>query len=130
VFMPRMFFPEKKVLNDKQHLNKYTGLNIYGTASFSLGYIPESYIDFGYTFMWVPIFLLGFLIGKIYNNILFHSYNLFWGLLFAVPMLDNINVFGRNASKIMGQLILYYIAVLLLRRFVVPIVDKYLKQEN
>ena len=49
-FMPRLFFPSKTVIDDSERTNYYTGLGVAGAeegTSISLGYVAESYIDFG-----------------------------------------------------------------------------------
>jgi hypothetical protein len=70
-FMPRIIFADKSAINDSDFTRKYTGKNVVGEndqgTSISIGYVGESYIDFGTYFMMVPIFLLGFFYGKFYK---------------------------------------------------------------
>ena len=68
--MPRIFFPGKSAINDSEFTNKFSGLSFATSAegtSVSIGYMGEAYIDFGYIFMMVPIFLLGLTIGWFYK---------------------------------------------------------------
>ena len=49
-FMPRLFFPDKGIIDDSERTNKYTGLGVSGSdvgTSISIGYFGEAYIDFG-----------------------------------------------------------------------------------
>ena len=49
-FMPRLFFPDKAIIDDSERTNKYTGLGVSGSdvgTSISIGYFGEAYIDFG-----------------------------------------------------------------------------------
>jgi hypothetical protein len=69
VFMPRILFPDKPALDDSQRTSYFTGLRVAGArqgTSISIGYIGESYIDFGSRMMLIPILLLGYLYGWIY----------------------------------------------------------------
>lgn len=70
-FMPRIVFSNKSVIDDSEFTTKYTGENSIGlndqATSVSIGYIGESYIDFGAYLMMAPIFLLGFVYGKFYE---------------------------------------------------------------
>jgi hypothetical protein len=70
VLMPRLFFPDKPPINDSDRVNRYSGTQVataeQGT-SISLGYMTESYIDFGPVGMFAPIFLLGVFYGLIYR---------------------------------------------------------------
>lgn len=69
-FMPRLFFGGKTVIDDSERTNLYAGTTVAGTdegTSIGIGYIAESYIDFGPYIMMVPIFLFGMLLGWIFK---------------------------------------------------------------
>lgn len=70
-FMPRIFFANKSVIDDSQFTSKFTGENVVSEGdqgtSISIGYIGESYIDFGVYLMMLPIFLLGWTYGKFFR---------------------------------------------------------------
>lgn len=70
VFTPRFLFSDKPPVHDSVRTNYYTGLGVasyeQGT-SISIGYMAESYIDFGVPFMFLPIFGLGVLLGLFYR---------------------------------------------------------------
>ncbi|MGI8960840.1 MAG: hypothetical protein ACR2IV_13975 [Bryobacteraceae bacterium] len=69
-FLPRLFFPEKAVIDDSERTALYTGMPVSGTeqgTSISIGYFAESYIDFGPLFMFIPIILVGIVYGLIYR---------------------------------------------------------------
>jgi hypothetical protein len=70
VFMPRFLFPNKAALDDSERTAYYTGVAVAGAdkgTSIGIGYMGESYIDFGTTLMFVPVFLLGGLAGWAYS---------------------------------------------------------------
>jgi hypothetical protein len=69
VVTPRFLFPNKAALNESARTNQFTGLGVAGEAegtAISIGYMGESYIDFGVFGMFVPIFLLGYYYGLVY----------------------------------------------------------------
>ncbi len=128
IFTPRLFFPDKPMVDDAAHLNKYTGLmtNYKGGTSMSLGYMGDSYIDFGPVGMAIPILLIGFIIGRVYKYLLLNSYNIIWGFILIVPMYFIIAINGMPAIKIMGRVFTYLLAIYLFNRFVVPRIDRFL----
>jgi hypothetical protein len=70
VLMPRFLFPDKAALDDSVRTSHYTGLQVAGQesgSSIGIGYIGESYVDFGKAGMFAPIFLLGVFFGLIYR---------------------------------------------------------------
>jgi hypothetical protein len=75
-FMPRLFFPHKEIIDDTKRTNEFTrglagpsgGSSV--ETSVSLGYIAESYIDFGPYLMMAPPFLFGILCGQIFRRFL------------------------------------------------------------
>jgi hypothetical protein len=72
-FAPRLLFPDKRVINDSELTNRYTGLGVASYlegTSISMGYMAEAYIDFGPLFMFVPIAALGLFIGYFHRWLL------------------------------------------------------------
>jgi hypothetical protein len=70
VLEPRLFFPDKPIYEATIKTNKYTGIRYTGRAkgaSFSLGYFADSYVDFGYFGMYLPLALIGLLLSGIYR---------------------------------------------------------------
>jgi hypothetical protein len=72
VFMPRFLFPDKAILpSDSERTSRFTGKWYDATASsISMGYITESYIDFGILGVLLIPFMLGLLYALIARNIL------------------------------------------------------------
>jgi hypothetical protein len=130
VLLPRFFFPDKATIDDSQMVNKYC-IRKVATAkqgvSFSLGFMAESYIDFGPVLMYLMVFLVGCLLGGIYALILKQSINYFWGYTMVVGLYTKIFCNGTAGSKILGWIITYYIAFLIFRRFLMKPLDKYLR---
>jgi len=101
----------------------YTGLALASAAqgtSISMGYMVESYIDFGPVFMYVPIFLLGTLWGGMYRYFVSRGPPTLLGYSVAVTVLINANQFGMYTSKLLGSMLMSFIVMALLLRFVLP----------
>ena len=130
VLFPRFFFPDKGTIDDSQMVNKYCFKKVQTArsgVSFSLGFIAESYIDFGPAFMYIVVLLVGCLIGFIYSLILKQSINSFWAFTMALPLYEKISCNGTAGSKILGGVITYYISFLLFRKYLMKPLDNYLR---
>lgn len=109
-FMPRIFFPNKPTLDDSERTVLYTGLMVSGAeqgTSIGIGYVGESYIDFGPVGMFGPIFLLGCFYGAIYRFFALHSRYALLGNAVAAAILvfgaytietSNIKLVGTNVT--------------------------------
>jgi hypothetical protein len=106
VSMPRLLFPNKPKLYDSERTMMYTGVEVAGSAdstSIGIGYVGESYIDFGPAVMFIPIFLLGVIYGIIYRCFAIKSRLRLLGCAIATAIL----VFGActietASSKLLG----------------------------
>jgi hypothetical protein len=71
ILTPRLFFPDKPQLpSQSDEVRKYAGVWVGGretNTSYAFGYAGESYVDFGVPYMFVPILVLGVLIGVGYR---------------------------------------------------------------
>lgn len=132
ILMPRLFFPGKKSINDSEMVNKYCTqrVTVNKGATFSLGFMAESYIDFGWVYMYVPIFLLGLLFGYIYKLIIAVAPNYLWACIGITPLWFNIACNGTPGTKILGWLLTYFIALFLFRRFFMVAVDKMIRKDS
>ena len=129
MFKPRIFFPDKPILDESAHTNKYTGLFLAGYGqgtSHSLGYMADSYIDFGPYLMFIPIFLFGIFFGLIYRNLFTRSYNIFWGTILIIPFYELTNINGMSAIKAFNFLIMYFLVALIFRKFILRKLDRFL----
>jgi hypothetical protein len=121
VFMPRLFFPNKAVLDDSARASYYTGQAVAGTdtgASIGIGYFGESYIDFGPAGMFAPIFLLGIFYGLIYRLFISGVQNKIIGFAIAVSiLLFNACEIETSNVKILGGTVCVCLAMALFLRF-------------
>lgn len=133
VLVPRILDPNKKVIYDSEMVNRYTSRRVAGEeqgASFSLGFLAESYIDYGYVYMFIPVFLVGMLFGAVYRYILTNSENHMWGCAIVSPLWVYFNCNGIAGSKILGWIIMYFIVFLLFRKFLLKPLDIYMRGEK
>lgn len=126
VLQPRLLFPDKPpLLSDSDVLQKYTGI-YYGQSSgadtsVSLGYVAELYIDFRAGGTIAAMFLLGLLVGLAFRWLCSS---------FAMPMLVNyglavmlttsVTQFDQSLIKTAGAFVTTFLAVLILKRFLLP----------
>lgn len=130
--MPRVLFPDKEVLDDSKHLSKYTGQHFNGAeagSSFSLGYIPDAYIDFGPIFMFIPLFLFGYLFGIFYSYLFRASINTVWVWILTAPFFTLTNIYGTDTKKALGALLIYFFTILILRKIIVSRIDPFIRKK-
>ncbi len=123
-FMPRLFFPDKKAINDSELVNRYTGLGVAGAkqgTSISLGYLAESYIDFGPWLMFAPLFLLAWAAGRVYRWYLKNPASAgLLGMAIATVMLFPLAGLETSIVKLIGALLLRFLASLIVIYYLVP----------
>ncbi len=127
--LPRLFYPDKKVIDESQRTRQFTGVRVAGVdegTSISLGYPTESYIDFGFPLMFIPIFLLGAMYAVIYF-IFTRAAQSLCGAAFATSLLLEfvVHLAASNIS-IVGGIATGFIALFLCAKFVLPMVLPYL----
>jgi hypothetical protein len=130
---PRLFFPDKPVIDDSEHTSKYTGIYLASAsqgASHSIGFMTDSYIDFGPVFMFVPIFFLGIALGWLFKFFLLNTKNAIWGLIFTGPFYLLTSFYSFNLIKVVGNLFIFVVVAFLVRRFVIKLVDPFLRSSK
>lgn len=123
-FMPRLFFPNKARIDDSERTNYYTGLGVYGTdrgTSISIGYMAESYIDFGSVGMMLPIFVLGLGLGFFYRCMLrIDPRRALLGMALATATILEVTFFEMTNAKMVGALVVTIMASWLVLRIIAP----------
>lgn len=124
IFMPRLFFPDKPPLrSDSEITNYYTGLGFGGEAegtSVSIGYVAESYIDFGGFWMFAPVLALGFLWGAMYRYFLSRPrMPAIIGYGLAVVVLLGALHFETTNVKLLGGVVTSFIVAFVVQKFFV-----------
>jgi hypothetical protein len=129
VLEPRLLFPNKPPLPpDVANTEKYTGMRLtlegrIADTEIPMGYMAESYVDFGPILMFVPIFLLGLLYGAEYRYLANQRLKLFaYG---AMPVvLQSASEFGLTAVKILGSNLTIFLAIYIVLRFLAPTIQR------
>ena len=132
-FMPRLFFPEKSSIDDTQRTNLYTrGIaGTYTNTSISLGYIAESYIDFGMGGMMAPIMFFGLLCGRTYRVLQnSHQTSGILGMSLATVVLLPVCFLESSITKTFGAFALSAIVAWAFVSFVAPRWFQWLKAEQ
>lgn len=117
VLMPRLFFPDKPIIDDTVFTKEYTGLAMHSVeaTSISIGYIPEAYIDFGVPGMFFWLFLLGVLFGLAYRwMVSYRVLNPVLRVALVTMLFLTMGEFGLPLSKLFGGFLVPYILASLL----------------
>jgi len=130
-FMPRQFFPDKLEIDESALTYKYTGVVVAGKdrgTQISIGYIGESYIDFGKYGMMLVMLVLGLFIGYIYRWLMTgHSSRGILGIGLAPAIFMWASSIGNSSAKLFGALIVSILVTYLLNRILVPVFAPWLR---
>ena len=133
VFTPRLLFPDKTPMGaDVLTTQHYSGLVLTwrtnNNTEIPLGYMAESYIDFGPFGMFVPIFLLGLLVGAEYRYLIKRRQYLLFSYGAASVILMPMTQFGWSAAKILGANVTSLAAFYVLMLLIVPRIHQWLSK--
>lgn len=121
VFTPRVFFPDKpQLLSDSELTMRYTGLQLASDAqgtSISIGYMGESYVDFGPYGMFFPVLLLGLFWGFMYYFFMSRAKSTVLGYAFATALLISAYQFEMASIKLLGGVTMKFIVLALVLHF-------------
>ena len=131
---PRILNPNKPNYDATEKTKKYTGIKYAGKkegVSFSLGYFPDSYIDFGLYGMMGVLFALGLLYGVVYNYLLKKSSaNIIFNYSAACAFFLEFNALEMDSTFLLGRLFASMITFYILIKLAFPKLVKYLKKSN
>jgi hypothetical protein len=123
-FMPRILFPDKTVIDESELTNRYTGKKYVGMeqgTQVSMGYIADSYIDFGEFGMMGMILLFGYLVGMTYRWIANHAAGSgILGAGLASATFIQLTSVGSSSAKLVGGIVVYLVVAGLVLNFIVP----------
>lgn len=128
---PRFLNPNKPNYEASVKATKYTGIAYLGSrsgVSFSLGYFADSYVDFGYLGMFVPLLIIGFVYGITYLYFMKKSSNNFvfnYSVVGALFM--EFNALEMDSTYLAGRLFSDLLIFFMLRFFFFPWLIKYLE---
>ncbi|CAN5373925.1 hypothetical protein BH09BAC3_BH09BAC3_13010 [soil metagenome] len=117
-FMPRLFFPNKKVLTDSKELNYYSNLNIdEKSTSVSLSMMAGSYVDFGKWGMHVPLFLFGLFCGWIFMKAMRWGGHPVVGYALTMPMIYLLHINEESINRVVSSIVLYFLVLWFIKSF-------------
>lgn len=123
-FMPRVLFPGKTAIHDSERTSEFTGLEVAGAdrgASISIGYMGESYIDFGPIGMMMPILALGYALGLVYRWLVVTGpMNGLLGMGMASAALMSFSTLESSITKVFGGFVAALLVIWLVGRLVAP----------
>ncbi|MCK7590223.1 hypothetical protein M0G43_06540 [Subsaxibacter sp. CAU 1640] len=129
---PRIFFPNKPVIDDSDHTNKFTTLELAddGKASHSIGFMTDAYIDFGPFGMMGLLLILGSVFGWSMRILIVRSPNIVWAIIFIIPFYFLLSVYSFNMMKVIGNFVTYIIPVYFFRNYAYKLFDRYLRYKG
>ncbi|HEY4109840.1 hypothetical protein [Puia sp.] len=130
VLMPRLFFPDKPIYQATVKTVKYTGITYAGFnqgTSFSLGYFADSYIDFGYVGMMLPLSLIALFVVFIYKKLYaFKKINVLLRYAVINTALIQLDSFEQDGLFLFGRLLLMFLVFWFLSKYVLGRLQKWL----
>lgn len=134
VLEPRLFFPDKPIYEATVKTNKYTGFKYAGLrqgSSFSLGYFADSYIDFGFVGMFLPLILIALFVVFIYRVLYgFSKINLLIRYAVINVALNDLNSFESDGLFLFGRLVLLFLVYWVISKFVLNRLQTWLYKAN
>ena len=127
---PRFLNPNKPTFDATEKTKKYTGIRYAGRqqgASFSLGYFPDCYIDFGIYGMMGALLVIGIMNMLIYSYLLRKSSkNLVFNYSVVGAFFLEFNALEMDSTYFLGRLFSSIITFYFLIQFVFPLIIKYI----
>jgi len=110
IIMPRILFPNKTNLgSDSWLVITYAGVKVAGEevgSSVGLGYMAQSYIDFGIPWMFLPLYLLGVMVGGISGGLRYFSPSrLFYQSALLTIIIQHFSNYGVEIAKCIGGML-------------------------
>lgn len=120
-FVPRLINPEKSIIDDSTRTTQFSGERVAGASegtSISLGYIAESYIDFGRWGMFVALFAWGLAVGVAYRTLTRSgSYRLLAVICACTLVAVHVSVLEQSNLKMVAATLLGFLTLLVANRF-------------
>jgi hypothetical protein len=125
VLAPRLLFPNKETLSDSDVTRFCTGTFVAGGdqgTSISVGYMGESYADFGPRWMFIPIFLLGAFYGLIYRYFAYNTRFASLGVsLGCILLIFRAQLFESSNIKLLGGVLSGFLVMVLMEKILAGI---------
>lgn len=124
-FMPRLLFPDKTAIDESMRASEYTTRIISGWdqgTQISLGYIADSYIDFGPWLMMLPILSIGWFVGRFYRwMVSLKSCGSAIGAGLGTAVVFQMSSIEISNTKLFGGLIVSMLMSWVVAKWIVPL---------
>lgn len=134
VLEPRLFFPDKPIYEATVKTNKYTGIRYTGRtkgASFSLGYFADSYVDFGFVGMYLPLAVIGLVLAGIYRLFIgLKNTNIVFRYAFVNVVFYEFCSFESDGLFLFGRLTLLTLVYFALAKTLFPRLQSWLYKKS
>jgi hypothetical protein len=130
ILMPRLFFPDKPILDDSAVTTALTGEEIDSDTSISVGYVAEAHVDFGFPVMMVPILLIGVMIGAQARYFMTRDAPLIVRRAFCAGCLFSTFGYQMNIDKALGGNLVGFIAMAVTLKFGYPLISTWLADRS
>lgn len=123
--MPRALWPDKRIVNDYERFNYYTGYSLNRGTAMSMGVLGDFYLNFGFYGTLVALFFFGYFLAKVfwwfyYSYIMVNPLNLIW-----IPFIFSYLIRpGNEFYMVLNHLIKAFIIFFLIHRFVLSEIRK------
>ena len=131
---PRILNPDKGVYEASTKTTKYTGLRYLGAkqgVSVSLGYFADSYVDFGYIGMNLPLLIIGLIYGVSYFYFIKKSSNNFiFNYAVVAGIFMEFTAMEMDSTYLAGRLFATLLTFFMLKTFFFPWLMRYLSPQQ
>jgi hypothetical protein len=126
VLTPRVLFPDKSTLDDSKITTALLRRKITSDTSISVGYIAQAHVDFGVPGMFLPVLIIGVMIGAAAKYFMTRPAPLLIREAFTTATLFLAFPFGENIDKTLGGFVVDCLAMGLLLKFGYPMIARWL----
>lgn len=127
---PRILNPNKPNYEATVKTKKYTGIKYAGAkegVSFSLGYFPDSYIDFGLYGMMGMLFSVGLMYGFVFNYLMKNaSKNIVFNYSVVAAFFLEFNALEMDSTYLLGRFFATLVTFVFAIKFLFPPLIRYL----
>jgi hypothetical protein len=118
ILVPRVLFPNKENLGTDSWLaEEYAGLKVGEDTSVGIGYMAESYVDWGIAGLFPSLVAMGLLLGLAYALIFLCSPSYSIGSALAIVIfMNNFVTFEATLPKLLGGFVMNALILLVLSR--------------
>jgi hypothetical protein len=113
--LPRIFFPDKKIIGSQDKFYKYTGHKLIGSTSMTIGILGDFYVNYGRWGSFIGLFIFGALVSRllylfIRKYVLPDPLNIIWvPFLFSYLIRANNDFYIVINNLVKGYLIFLFV---------------------